>query len=227
MRQSRLPAFVGECDGTFADRNAMARDINSQFVKIQGVNIHYLEAGETNANSVLFLHGASFSAQTWKDIGTLKLLAEKEYRAVAVDLPGYGNSERISGFSVEFLLECIEVLKLKKPILVSPSMSGGYSIPFIVNHSEKLSGFVPIAPVGILKFNQQLQGIQLPTLAVWGSNDQIVPVEQADELLKVMPNAQKVVLANAGHACYMRATDEFHKYLIKFIDCCSSENLSV
>lgn len=75
----------------------MARDINSKFVKIQDVNIHYLEAGETNANSVLFLHGASFSAQTWKEIGTLKLLVEEGFRAVAIDLPGYGNSERFSG----------------------------------------------------------------------------------------------------------------------------------
>lgn len=227
MHPSRHQAYVGEYDSTLKGWNLMDIDINSQFVTIQGGSIHYLEAGETNAFLVLFLHGASFSAQTWKEIGTLKLLAEKGYRAIAIDLPGYGSSERISGSPVEFLLELMEALKLKKPILVSPSMSGSYSLPFIANHSEQLSGFVPIAPVGILKFNQQLEGIQLPTLAIWGSNDQIVPVEQADELLKVMQNAQKVVLANAGHACYMRATDEFHEHLLKFIAHCSSERLNI
>lgn len=200
----------------------MNADINSKFVKIQGANIHYLETGETTALVVLLLHGASFSAQTWQDIGTLKLLAEKGYRSVALDLPGYGSSERISSSPVEFLLELIEVLKLGKPILVSPSMSGGYSLPFVVKYSEKLRGFVPVAPVGILNFSEQLQGIKLPTLAIWGSNDRIVPVEQADELLKLMPNAQKVILTNAGHACYMRSTDEFHEHLIEFIDRCSS-----
>ncbi|MBD2185449.1 alpha/beta hydrolase [Planktothrix sp. FACHB-1355] len=202
----------------------MTAAINSKFVKIQGANIHYLESGEQNTKSVLFLHGASFSSQTWKDIGTLNLLAEKEYRAVAVDVPGYGNSERISGSPGEFLLEVIEVLNLNKPVLISPSMSGNYSLPFVVNHSEKLSGFVPVAPVGIMMFTQQLQGIQLPTLAIWGSNDTIVPVAIADELLKVMPNADKIVLENAGHACYMRATDEFHQHLINFCDRCLSKS---
>ncbi|MFB2968183.1 alpha/beta fold hydrolase [Aerosakkonema sp. BLCC-F183] len=202
----------------------MTAAINSKFVNTQGANIHYLESGETNTKSVLFLHGASFSSQTWKDIGTLNLLAEKGYRAVAVDVPGYGSSERISGSPGEFLLELIEVLKLNKPVLISPSMSGNYSLPFVVNHSEKLSGFVPVAPVGIMMFTQQLQGIQLPTLAIWGSNDTIVPVAIADELLKAMPNADKIVLENAGHACYMRATDEFHQHLIKFCDRCSSQS---
>lgn len=39
------------------------------------------------ARNVLFLHGARFGARNWDDIGTLELLAEKGYRAVAVDLP--------------------------------------------------------------------------------------------------------------------------------------------
>ncbi|NES19171.1 MAG: alpha/beta hydrolase, partial [Symploca sp. SIO3E6] len=52
----------------------------------------------------------------------------------------------------------------------------------------------------------------------WGSNDRLIPVAQADLLLKLMPNAQKVVLENAGHACYMRATDKFHEHLIKFVE---------
>ncbi|MCL1468663.1 alpha/beta fold hydrolase [Argonema galeatum] len=198
----------------------MNTDIKSQFVQIQGAKIHYLESGANNAKSVLFLHGASFSSQTWQEIGTLKLLSEEGYRAVAVDLPGYGSSERISGSNVEFLLASIEILKLNKPILVSPSMSGNYSLPFLVNNSEKLSGFVAVAPVGIIRFTQQVQEIQVPTLAIWGSNDRIVSVEEADKLLKVMPNGEKVILQNAGHACYMRATDEFHEHLIKFIERC-------
>lgn len=194
--------------------------INSKQVKIQGASIHYLEAGETTTPSVLFLHGASFSAQTWKEIGSLKLLAEKGYRAVAIDLPGYGSSENIFGSRQEFLLSLVKELNLNLPVVVSPSMSGGYSLPFLVNDSEKLRGFVSVAPVGILKFEKQLQGVKLPTLAVWGSNDRIVPLEQADLLLKLMPNAEKVILANAGHACYMRATDEFHGHLIKFLERC-------
>ena len=199
----------------------MDTNITSKFADLKDVKIHYLEAGENNDKSVLFLHGASFSAQTWQEIGTLKFIAEQEYRAVAVDLPGYGKSARRSSSNSKFILEIMAVLDLNKPVLVSPSMSGNYSLPFIAEKSDRLSGFVPIAPVGISFFTQQVEAIALPTLIFWGSNDNIVPIEQADELLKVLPNAEKIVLEKAGHACYMRATKEFHEHLIKFVKRCA------
>ena len=40
--------------------------IESKFVSLSGAEIHYLEVGEKTANNtVLLLHGARFSAQTW------------------------------------------------------------------------------------------------------------------------------------------------------------------
>ena len=45
----------------------------SKYITIQQASIHYLEAGETVSPTVLFLHGANFSAQTWEDLGTLAL----------------------------------------------------------------------------------------------------------------------------------------------------------
>jgi pimeloyl-ACP methyl ester carboxylesterase len=198
----------------------METAITSNFVTIQQGHIHYLEAGPAGAPSVLLLHGASFSAQTWQELGTLALLAQQGYRAVAVDLPGFGGSQRVSGQPQDFLLELMERLNLIQPVLVSPSMSGNYSLPLVVQHPEKLKGFVPVAPVGIPTYEKQLKGITLPTLAIWGSNDQIVPVTQAERLCHLMPNAHKAILENAGHACYMRATAEFHQYLIKFVERC-------
>jgi pimeloyl-ACP methyl ester carboxylesterase len=138
----------------------------------------------------------------------------------AVDLPGYGESEEMSGNRESFLLELLESLSFVKPVIVSPSMSGRYSLPLVVNHSDKLSGFVAVAPVGIVSFEAQLPGAAVPTLAIWGSNDSIVPVAQAERLCKVMPHAERVILNEAGHASYMRATDEFHRHLLKFVERC-------
>lgn len=201
----------------------MNTNINSQYLNLENARIHYLEAGPTNSVSVLLLHGASFSAQTWQEIGTLELLAMTGYRAVAVDIPGYGRSKRTSVSSLSFLLELLNILKLNLPVLVSPSMSGSYSLPFVINHGDKLAGFVAISTVGIQRFQNELEGIELPTLAIWGSNDRIVPLVEADLLLKLMPNSQKVILTDAGHACYMKETEEFHEHFIKFIKSCRSE----
>jgi pimeloyl-ACP methyl ester carboxylesterase len=72
--------------------------IVSEVVSIQGAKIHYLTAGKPNHYPVLFLHGASFSARTWQEIGILEGVAQAGYRVIAVDLPGYGNSQSLSGF---------------------------------------------------------------------------------------------------------------------------------
>lgn len=194
--------------------------IGSKFITVQQAHIHFLEAGPPGSPPVLLLHGASFSATTWQELGTLTLLAENGYRAVAVDLPGFGQSQRIVGSPQNFLSELMEQLNLQPPVLVSPSMSGGYSLPLVAQHPEKLKGFVPVAPVSLPSFEQQLRGVKLPTLAIWGSNDEIVPVTWAERLCHWLPNAQKVILENAGHACYMRATAEFHRHLLQFVQSC-------
>lgn len=202
----------------------METPITSNVATIQQGHIHYLETGLPDAPAVLFLHGASFSAQTWQDLGTLALLAQQGYRAVAIDLPSFGQSGQISGQPQDFLIELMAHLNLGRPVLVSPSMSGHYSLPLVVRHPEKLSGFVAVAPVGIPSLEQQLKGIELPTLAIWGSNDQVVLVTHAERLCHWMPNASKVILENAGHACYMRATAEFHQHLLKFVERCHTEH---
>lgn len=196
----------------------MKTNINSHNISVRGAKIHYFEAGTQTANPILFLHGASFSAQTWREIGTLQLLADRGYHVLAIDLPGYGNSQSPSVPREGFLLLLLEELNLQQLVVVSPSMSGGYSLPLMVSHPEKLSGFVAVAPVGIAKYREQLKGVQVPTLAIWGSNDRIVPISDADLLVQLIPNTQKVILKDAGHACYMRATDEFHQSLIQFLN---------
>ena len=195
----------------------MESAISSNVIQIQTANLHYLEAGDSDHPPILFLHGASFSAQTWKDLGTLKRLSSQGYRVIALDLPGYGKSDRIATYQAEVLPKLFDKLNLTGAILVSPSMSGTYSLPFLVEHSEQLRGFVAVAPVGIMKMSHKLEGLQLPTLAIWGNEDQIVPVEQANLLVQLMPHAEKVILPKVGHACYMKATNKFHDALLDFI----------
>ena len=58
------------------------------------------------------------------------------------------NSETTS-----FLLDVVEKLDLKSSlVIVSPSMSGRFSLPFVVEHPERVKGFIPVAPVQTEKF---------------------------------------------------------------------------
>jgi len=53
-------------------------------------------------------------------------MAQKGYRAVAIDLPGFGESAA-SDDAARFLIKLMAELKLVKPIIVSPSMSGQFT----------------------------------------------------------------------------------------------------
>lgn len=187
---------------------------------IKNTKINQIKAGISNSNSsVLLLHGASFTSQTWQDLGTIETLANQGYLVIAIDLPGYGKTPPIFGLSPElFLLELITELKLDKPVIVSPSMSGNYTLPFIIKYPDKLRGLVAVAPVKIPHYSKLLTGINLPVLAIWGSNDQIVPLKNSHLLAQIMPNVKQIILENAGHPCYLNKPQEFHNYLIQFIE---------
>ena len=75
------------------DVMAAQTPIGIRDVTVAGTALHYLEAGPSGAMTVLLLHGARFTSETWREIGTIAELADAGHHVVAFDLPGYGNSE--------------------------------------------------------------------------------------------------------------------------------------
>lgn len=53
------------------------------------------QTADTSKGTVLLLHGAKFSSQTWVDLGTMAQLARSGYQVVAIDLPGFGRSREM------------------------------------------------------------------------------------------------------------------------------------
>ncbi len=190
--------------------------VEERHFSIDGATIHYLEAGTETDPDILFLHGMKFSAQTWNDLGTLAFFESKGFHPVAVDLPGFGKSDDLAMEKDGILPSLMDRLAVSKPFIVAPSFSGGYCFPVVVDDPARLSGFVAVAPTNIPDHVERLSGNLLPTLVVWGSNDAVVPIENADLLCRSMTNTTKVVFEGAGHPCYMTETDAFHHHLLEF-----------
>ncbi|RXG73677.1 Protein ABHD14B [Armadillidium vulgare] len=144
FQEITIPASVGE--------RANDVQIRSNRVNIMNVDTFYREAHpppgvESSHQSVLLLHGANFKSLTWVELKTINQLAAMGHRVVAVDLPGYGETKSTVGDKGNYLKEFIDRMKLQNFIIVSPSMSGGFSIPYIIKNSKDLDGYVPVAPV--------------------------------------------------------------------------------
>lgn len=158
----------------------------------------------------------AFSFFTWEQLGTLQVLAHRGYQAVTVYLPGFGNSAPIRKANTdvgwaELLKQVLEELQVQKGVLVSPSLSGQYTLPFLIQSHQLLHGFVPIAPV----YNPYTWG-QSWAVKMYVDMDQIQSLESMQQLC-YPPNHYVVKLHNAGHASYLQKLQDFHLAL-NFLD---------
>ncbi|XP_062923838.1 protein ABHD14B [Mobula hypostoma] len=206
---------------------AAAAEIKEGKLKLEGQELFYRRAIPTEQLprlSVLLLHGIRFSSETWLNLGTLQKLAEAGYQAVAIDLPGLGNSKEFTAPAKvgelapdSFLLNVLKGLQLDAVVIISPSLSGMYSLPFLFGHSDVVKGFIPVAPICTEKFSAEQYGnIQTPTLIVYGSEDKPMGEESFNNLRHLFNNKVHV-MNGASHACYLNNPNEWHQTVLEFL----------
>lgn len=102
--------------------------ITSQMIQTPRLDMHVLTSGEPNATPVLFIHGNASSSTFWEEI---MLMLPKEFRGIAPDLRGYGDTEdklidatRGCGDWVDDLLALADALGVEKFHVAGHSMGG-------------------------------------------------------------------------------------------------------
>ena len=185
-------------------------DSQSRWIEVEGSRVHYLVEGPEQGLPVVLLHGASFTRRDLAEDRHAQALAEAGYLAYAVDLPGFGKSSPGLGSDRTWLRVLLDLLAIERPAIVSPSMSGRFSLPLVTEESQRVAGFVAVAPVAIPSYQKLLHQITVPVLAIWGEHDQTIPLEQADLLVSRVKHGRKVVIPGGSHAPYMNDPATFH-----------------
>jgi len=190
-----------------------------QWVTIRGLKIRYLMKG--TGHPFALLHGFSFHAETWVEMGLFDELAEK-YNVYAFDMP-YGAKSRSDKFSAEnrdeyadFLKEMLQTLNIEKPVLLGASISGEVTLRYLSQGHGGKAGIVAGA-VHVQNLVPMLEMIMVPVLGVWGERDNISPPENANILADHVKKSEAHVIKGAGHACYLDKPEEFKILLREFL----------
>jgi pimeloyl-ACP methyl ester carboxylesterase len=103
---------------------------------------------------IVLLHGWSDSADIWRPL--LAQLGARGRRAIAVDLPGFGEATRLHDGAVlpqldAFALDLVESWANKEPVVVAGTSLGGCIALRLAEHpgNVRLAGVVPVSPDGL------------------------------------------------------------------------------
>lgn len=67
-------------------------------------------------------------------------------------------------------------------------------------------------------YRERLTEIEAPTLIVWGENDSILSVRDADEYERLIPNTKKLLMRDTGHVPQVERPEAFNSELLEFLD---------
>ena len=216
----------------------------SQTLDAHGVDIHYLIDGA--GVPVVLIHGLDSSAPiNWQLPGTLAALAEG-HQVIALDLPGYGRSDRPSAAAaygmqwVEDIVLLLDRLNIGKVHIVGYSMGGIVALKFIAEHPDRVlsgilggMGWLPqgsglqrvwehtrdVAARGVGELaltKEELQAISIPVLVLVGDRDPIKQLYVAP-LRAVRKDWPVIEINDAGHLnCIFKR--QFTEEIVKWVD---------
>ncbi len=162
-------AIVGFAATTLANQaSADPEPIHHDYFKTSdGINIHYMQMGETGSHVVL-IHGYTGSAEgNWFRNGIAQALATN-HRVVAIDCRNHGLSDKPQprgGGRAEDVIEMMDHLGIGKAHIHGYSMGGGITARLLASHPERFltagfggSGIREVDPERIAELPPDKQG---------------------------------------------------------------------
>lgn len=125
-------------------------------VVVDGIALNTVDSGGSGP-VVVFVHGLSSAMGFWER--QLPAFAQSGYRVLALDLPGFGGSDRPDApytppWYSELIVHWLDQLGVEKASFVGHSMGGQIALTLALSHPERVSHLVLSAPAGIERFTR-------------------------------------------------------------------------
>ncbi|SEK44069.1 alpha/beta fold hydrolase [Haloferax larsenii] len=114
----------------------------------RGMSVSYVEAGDTDAPTLVLLHGVNAAASSGEFREVFDELAE-DYHVVAPDLPGFGLSDRPALYYSAALYEDFVgdfLSEYDDPAVLASSLTASYAVAVAARDDVSVSRFVLVCP---------------------------------------------------------------------------------
>jgi 4,5:9,10-diseco-3-hydroxy-5,9,17-trioxoandrosta-1(10),2-diene-4-oate hydrolase len=119
------------------------------------VRLHYHEAGAGHTETLVLLHGGGPGASAWSNFGRNIPVFAKSFRVLAVDQPGFGESDKPEEhdqyftFAARALRDLLDSLGIEKAHLLGNSLGGGTAVRFALDNPKRAGRLVLMGPGGL------------------------------------------------------------------------------
>lgn len=123
----------------------------SRFVSVDGIRLHYQEFGEATAPPIVLIHGYTASLFVWKTAAPM--LADAGFRVIAIDLVGFGYSEKPRSFEysiqsqARMVTRFMDRLGIGKAVIVGSSYGGAVAATIALDDAERVEKLVLVDAV--------------------------------------------------------------------------------
>lgn len=124
---------------------------NSQFAEVDGATVHYQEFGDKTDPTLILIHGYTASTYVWHTVAPR--FAEQGFHVVAVDLIGFGFSEKPNWFDytigsqARMIARLMNVLGIGRATLVGSSYGGAVAATVALDYAERVEKLVLVDSV--------------------------------------------------------------------------------
>ena len=127
---------------------------SSRFAEVDGIKVHYNEMG--TGTPLILIHGSGPGAYGWANFSRNMEPLSKHFRAICIDLPGFGKSDMkpagvpMPGWWADFVGKFLDTLGIEKAHFIGNSLGGMITLKLALTRPEKVGRMVLMGTGGSL-----------------------------------------------------------------------------